>query len=732
MGIVYLVILCFGTSFPHAPLMLSMALLTAVGFAGFGYFLNDMTDVAVDRAVGKPNSAAAYGPRSRAGLLAALAALALLPWLVLPLDTLGILLVFLQFAAFTAYSVPPLRLKESPVFSVLADALYAHALPVVLAFHTFSLITGRREGYALLGFLFLWQLCGGIRYFLNHLALDRPSDIHNGIPTLAVHRGNGRLYRWISCGVMPAEILFFILCRASIPVEGRWLFLAAALGLLLLDYILLPLVSGVGPGPYFLYSFKKVPADHYYQRVFPLLCLCLLVSVNPWFAVLLVLHLLFFYSPVSGNFVRKLGQRARVVLSFVVNHAIYYFRKYILFYGEKKARGADYDTYVIQREKLKGIETNGSVAVVNVNLEKYTETFVKGHVQHLPGNTCFYYGGDFPLFERQEGALLDMTVQKRAWRRFLSEGLGLPPGYYEKKAFIGSLKKNNVRILLAEFGTVGAGLAEVSVETGIPMVVIFYGYDAYRKDVLEAHSESYRLLFRTAVRIVAVSLHMKAQLEHLGAPPEKTVYLPCYVDLERFAYTDHSGNAPVFLAVGRFAETKSPHLTILAFHRVWQEFPEARLVMVGKDGGGELFEACHILVKALKIEECVAFRGILSPAEVYEEMRQAYAFVQHSVTTPIYGDSEGTPVAVLESLAGGLPVVATRHAGIAEFVTDGENGYLVDEYDMEGMAKKMADLLRDREKARRFGIESAKRIRENPLVTAHMQELWNILEQGME
>ena len=80
------------------------------------------------------------------------------------------------------------------------------------------------------------------------------------------------------------------------------------------------------------------------------------------------------------------------------------------------------------------------------------------------------------------------------------------------------------------------------------------------------------------------------------------------MDLNLFQAKTKIPEKNIFLSVGRFAETKSPHLTILAFHEVLKSIPDAEFRMIGKDGGGGLFEACHILVKALNIEEKVFFR----------------------------------------------------------------------------------------------------------------------------
>ena len=64
--------------------------------------------------------------------------------------------------------------------------------------------------------------------------------------------------------------------------------------------------------------------------------------------------------------------------------------------------------------------------------------------------------------------------------------------------------------------------------------------------------------------------------------------------------------------------------------------------------------------------------GALNHEEVMPLFSNARCFVQHSVV-PSYGDAEGTPVAILEAQAAGLPAVATRHAGIVDAVVDGSD-----------------------------------------------------------
>jgi glycosyltransferase involved in cell wall biosynthesis len=107
-------------------------------------------------------------------------------------------------------------------------------------------------------------------------------------------------------------------------------------------------------------------------------------------------------------------------------------------------------------------------------------------------------------------------------------------------------------------------------------------------------------------------------------------------------------------------------------------------------------------------------------------MQRARAFVQHSVTAPD-GDSEGTPVAIIEAQMSGLPVVSTRHAGIPDVVIDGETGFLVNEGDVAGMGRMMARLASQPALAARLGESARRRALAGYTLSRHLEQLAGIL-----
>jgi glycosyltransferase involved in cell wall biosynthesis len=118
---------------------------------------------------------------------------------------------------------------------------------------------------------------------------------------------------------------------------------------------------------------------------------------------------------------------------------------------------------------------------------------------------------------------------------------------------------------------------------------------------------------------------------------------------------------------------------------VHQELPEAKLILVGD---GEEREHLETLTDGLGIRECVEFAGRVPHEKVEDYMSQAEVFVLPSL-------SEGFPVTILEAMACGLPVVATRVGGVPDIIEDGTNGYLVDTMNQEQIAEALLKLLQD-------------------------------------
>lgn len=148
-------------------------------------------------------------------------------------------------------------------------------------------------------------------------------------------------------------------------------------------------------------------------------------------------------------------------------------------------------------------------------------------------------------------------------------------------------------------------------------------------------------------------------------------------------------------------------------------------------GDGPLLDGCRRLARELQVERNVEFLGAQDHGTIQGEMRRARCFVQHSVVAPS-GDSEGTPVAIIEASATGIPVVSTKHGGIPDVVVDGATGFLVDEGDVSGMAGHLTTLVDNPNLAREFGRAARRRAEEHFSVERRIAELWRIIEACIE
>lgn len=363
-----------------------------------------------------------------------------------------------------------------------------------------------------------------------------------------------------------------------------------------------------------------------------------------------------------------------------------------------------------------------TLAILSPNENAYSETFIQAH-KSLPFKNFFYCNGRIP--SKLEGTSgLTRLIHKVYFRLKFLINKKLTPSEQLLKYL---LQKKKIDCVLAEYGVTAAESLNVIKSLHLPLIVHFHGFDASDKSFLVKYKEKYVEVFQYARYVVSVSKKMSADLVAIGCPPNKLV-LNTYGPNPNFFRVKPTFILKHFTALGRFVDKKAPHLTIMAFSKIAKQYPDARLFFGGE---GKLLNACKELVKELEIEEQVIFLGILSQSEIMELFSNSLAFVQHSVMAE-NGDSEGTPLAVMEASAAGLPVVATRHAGIPDVIEEGVTGFLVDELDVESMANYMKELCENDGKAKLMGSLGSQNIRSNFPIEKHLNCLTEIINKAMD
>jgi glycosyltransferase involved in cell wall biosynthesis len=204
-----------------------------------------------------------------------------------------------------------------------------------------------------------------------------------------------------------------------------------------------------------------------------------------------------------------------------------------------------------------------------------------------------------------------------------------------------------------------------------------------------------------------------------------------------------NGSAVRLLFVGRIWPDKGPHVLLEAFKKVIETKPEVQLELAGwKSGPPSEFvfllsddEKVLNLAQLYRGDYFEQLRGILPPhlwrqvslqeaiphSELAEHYRTSDIFIGPSVWNEPFG------MVIVEAMASGLPVIATRGGGFPEIVTDGETGLLVERGDSAGLAEAITYLLENdelRESMGRAGRQRALQLFSWEKISEHLLRLY--------
>lgn len=223
---------------------------------------------------------------------------------------------------------------------------------------------------------------------------------------------------------------------------------------------------------------------------------------------------------------------------------------------------------------------------------------------------------------------------------------------------------------------------------------------------LQGHSFS-RWKYRQVDAFLAASDAVRKVLLHDGIPESRVIVVHDGIDVERVqnlpAVVLHEElwlphGAPVVANVGALVAHKGQRHLVDAMSLVRRELPDARAVIFGE---GDLRSALERQIRDQHLDKHVLLAGFRE--DVLQLVRTADLFVMSSVT-------EGLGSTVLDAMALGLAVVATRAGGIPEAVIHGETGLLVPPGNAKALAAGITKLLRDAALRRRMGEAGRARV----------------------
>lgn len=173
--------------------------------------------------------------------------------------------------------------------------------------------------------------------------------------------------------------------------------------------------------------------------------------------------------------------------------------------------------------------------------------------------------------------------------------------------------------------------------------------------------------------------------------------LPAVPDRDRLRHEiTGNGSGPIIITVGRFSHAKGYQDMIAAFNLLRQKDPHSKLLMVGSGG---TFNSIKAQIEDLNLTQSVILAGERDDVRQLLSLGDVYASSSHR---------EGLPLAVLEAMMAGLPVVATSVGDIPNVVTE-ETGVVVPPHRPDLLAAALEDLLNNPEKRSAMGKAAHRR-----------------------
>jgi len=350
----------------------------------------------------------------------------------------------------------------------------------------------------------------------------------------------------------------------------------------------------------------------------------------------------------------------------------------------------------------------GNTSIMHSQIEKYnllTRTYYLSDFK-MPGNK-------FVRLFKATGISLkgfitntNMTINTLNFFKYGRKALSLEL-LYKISPFLG---KGPYDVIHCHFGWVGnkfIELKELDILKG-KFITALHGSDmsAYIK---KHGKNTYNSLFNKGDLFLPVSNRWKEKLIKMGCEERKIIVHRMGINTDEFYFSPRKRNKNFkLLTVGRFVEKKGIEYGIRAVVKILKRYPH---VLYNIAGDGPLRTNLEKLVKKQEACSNIKFLGWQTHTKIKKLIQEANIMITPSVTSS-RGDEEGIPVVLMEALATGLPVIASKHSGIPELVKDGKSGFLVPERDIDALTEKLEYLIEHPELWKKMGLAGRKHVEE--------------------
>jgi len=280
------------------------------------------------------------------------------------------------------------------------------------------------------------------------------------------------------------------------------------------------------------------------------------------------------------------------------------------------------------------------------------------------------------------------------------------------------LRRNGVGHVHAHFIHSPAAVTYLAFLAGGPP----FSVTAHAKDLYTTLPRNLRIRARAARFVITCTRFNAAHLASVVSAGIHVVYHG--TDLQRFSPGGPLAEPQRILSVGRLVSKKG-----------YKDLVDALALLQNKGlrihadvyGGGPLRHELEARAHRLGLDGRLTFHGARLQDEILAAYRRAAVFVLAPVVTDD-GDRDGIPNVLVEAMASGVPVVATKISGIPELITDGIDGLLVNEHDPGALAAAIERVLIDSELAAQLGRAGRRRVERDFDLVANTHRLRALLE----
>lgn len=284
--------------------------------------------------------------------------------------------------------------------------------------------------------------------------------------------------------------------------------------------------------------------------------------------------------------------------------------------------------------------------------------------------------------------------------------------FFKVFGYFGFMKRacqqHQAQVLHVHFGYHGVKMTGLKKALNIPMVCSFYGDDVFSFPTDPANRERYQALFREADQVLVLGPYMKAELIRLGCPEHKITIHHLGIDAHTIRFEKRTvarGGKIRFLIASSFLEKKGIELAVRALAALRTQYDFTLDII----GDGPLKPVILDAIEAGGIKDRVTLHGYKPYAYFIDLAYRCDVLIQASKTGS-KNNKEGTPMAIVDAMATGMAIIATKHSDIPDVAHDGIHGFLAEENDIDSLQQCLARLFEQADRIETFSVAARQRV----------------------